>query len=1144
MLLLALPETALADPEILLDGSEAATAQILKQEFGHDSRQTGGTFFLENYFTTQGQPGAGLRLEAVLAGQSLGQSELTVRYSSTLVPAASRLEGSLPALQMVVQLQKSELLVHGLAVRFSENKDLDELGVSGKDLLIPIGVYEALPEALDVAQAIDAGAKNLDGSFSTLVKGRLTGTCGPEFAGVSSAEACGDAALDCGFESLVDASVVTVTCARRHFNPAQALGAAQRIPGCLITAAQDDGLARRIETFIACIGSATLPPAGPPGFAACMSLGLYGPFSRLLDCELCGLDCRCGGFGDCPESQELEIFGRANGLCPGEQVALKAICKGSDWSHESSTMLYKGDQGGAWQPFIFPQSAPCYAHDPVVGGAGYQTRAIAYLLEGKVQMQPGFEPTPEVDRPCTPPLIGEDIDPTTLFRAAFNCYPSGPCPEDDTEPPTTHPIFAKLKKVDPLNLGRPWTVSAHVGGQNSTGIPPEGIPLAPNVDKLLIPAAPLGSSFSITATANMPDVECSVNPASGAVSGAVHALVTCVEKQGLTQTPYGIANLPALDFPGEVEDLVPQICVSEQQSTTQPRLCPNPFMCLQPLPPLPQVPCYCDETVVLSTYRCNTDFFPSVLGGGHFTIEGPRLSATSPNVAQPGLPVFTAELDITDTDGLSTLLVFDGSQLLETIDLGAATTFSMVHEISAADLGSGEHRIQYVAFDSGGVPVAAVPGAPSGLYFLVTVEEDSSAGPPTLVVEYQGSTLDFDDGVWLGTTPEGQTGSTKQLTLTNSGGEPLDVEVTVTDPAVEIVQDVTTVAPGHEKPLRLRLTGSTAGTVDSFLYLNHNAPNHPVQEPFRVSLYGDVVPLTGCAADQTGPVVSLTTPEADAVVPQGPVDLLASATDDSGVANVIFLLDGSVLAEDPTLPYQAQWYATPGLYSFQVRAFDSCGNSSLSQPVPVLVTLSCDAPLDPPSVEIFAPAVGTRRPPGWTAIRATADSLAGIDSVEFFYRLTGSSIWQNLGIDVDISNGEWSRGRGWEEGDWQVQAEATDSCGNSAQSPIFPLTVAYDCSVPSPPSVDIFAPSDGATRPVGWTAIRATATSSNRVSSVEFFYRAAGSSTWQGLGVDSEISNGEWSRGRSWPAGDWQVKAEATDYCTSQMSDIVGFTAQ
>jgi len=149
-----------------------------------------------------------------------------------------------------------------------------------------------------------------------------------------------------------------------------------------------------------------------------------------------------------------------------------------------------------------------------------------------------------------------------------------------------------------------------------------------------------------------------------------------------------------------------------------------------------------------------------------------------------------------------------------------------------------------------------------------------------------------------------------------------------------------------------------------------------------------------------------------------------------------------------------------------------------------------------------------------------------------------------MGTDLEISNGEWSRGRGWAEGDWQIRAQATDSCGNQAFSEVFPLNVAYDCNASVPgPIVEIFAPTTAATRPVGWTAIRASAASSNRVGSVEFWYRQSGTAAWQSLGVDSEISNAEWSRGRAWPAGDWEVKAEATDACAKVgASSVVQFT--
>lgn len=1151
LLALNLPSVALADSEALLDGSAAATRTILESEFKTSTRQTGGLFFLESFFQAQGQPGEEITLEAVLNGQSLGESRLTVRYGGTLQLALAEggASGSgFPTMQLVVELESSGLIVHGMAFRFPGDSHLVELGLAHETLLIPIAIYKNLRDALEAAESVAAGSRGLDGAFSTSVTGRSAGGCGPDFDNVTSASDCTAAAFSCSSDPLFDAVGITLACAARHFSAeayAQWIAGLNAIQECVDDAREQEGVENQLLEFSRCLGLA-FPPGNVPGFVGCLTLGLYEPFSELLDCSLCSGDCQCGRFGDCPSGQELTIYGRASGLCPGEQVQMRAACSTDHWTHRSSGLIYKAEQNSDFAAFNFPESSPCYAYEPFVGGPDLQTH-VAVTLEGVVEMQPGKPETPGVGRECTPPVIEEEIHPTTLIQAGFHCYSDEPC---DTG---TFPISAYLSNVDPLGNGSFWTVSATLtltGGPAGPSVPGSPIQLTEYQSTVLNEEAPAGSHFSIRVTPDALGIDCWVVPAGGTVDEAISARVTCIDNNGLANVPWGPANLPRLDFPGEVSDDqigIPQICFATTSHESSPQVpCSNPYTCPQPLPPLPPVnPCYCDGTTTITEWRCNKVFFPSIPGTGFFTVNGPRLAASSPNVAQPGLPVLSVDLEVADPNGLSKLFVFDGTDLLEIVDLGGASQVSWRHQISAEDLGAGEHLMQYVAFDSGGAPVSGAPGAPNGVYLVATVQPTSTTGPATLEVVYQGSPLAFDDAVWLGSTPEGVAGPTRQLTLVNHGGESLNVGVTVTDSTIEVVRDVTTVAPGAQQGLRLRLTGETGGPVSSYVYLDHDAPDHPVQDPMRFALYGDVVPVGGCAADNAGPAVTLSSHQPGDVVPQGPLDFEASASDESGVANVVFLLDGIEIGQDPTLPYQAPWTAVPGTYSMEARAVDACGNTAFSGPVEILVALSCEAPLDPPSAEIFAPSAGTRRPPGWTAIRAYATSLAGIDSVEFTYRPSGSSVWQSMGVDVEIYDGEWSRGRSWPEGDWEVRATAMDACGNQGESQVLPLDVSYDCSgAAGPPSVEIFAPAEGATRPVGWTAVRADASSSNRVSSVEFFYREDGSSAWLSLGEDTEVNQGEWSRGRSWPAGDWQVKAEAFDFCGSATSDVVSFTVQ
>ncbi|WP_224240075.1 extracellular catalytic domain type 1 short-chain-length polyhydroxyalkanoate depolymerase [Hyalangium gracile] len=103
------------------------------------------------------------------------------------------------------------------------------------------------------------------------------------------------------------------------------------------------------------------------------------------------------------------------------------------------------------------------------------------------------------------------------------------------------------------------------------------------------------------------------------------------------------------------------------------------------------------------------------------------------------------------------------------------------------------------------------------------------------------------------------------------------------------------------------------------------------------------VTVTGGISDTTPPTVSLTFPTAGSTV-AGAVDITATASDDTGVTKVEFLVDGAVVGQGVSArqagPYAFTWnttaYAT-GSHSLQARASDAAGNTALSATVSVTV---------------------------------------------------------------------------------------------------------------------------------------------------------------------------------------------------------------
>jgi peptidoglycan/xylan/chitin deacetylase (PgdA/CDA1 family) len=95
--------------------------------------------------------------------------------------------------------------------------------------------------------------------------------------------------------------------------------------------------------------------------------------------------------------------------------------------------------------------------------------------------------------------------------------------------------------------------------------------------------------------------------------------------------------------------------------------------------------------------------------------------------------------------------------------------------------------------------------------------------------------------------------------------------------------------------------------------------------------------------DTVAPSVAVTSPTAGAQFKRGTVvDLAAAASDTgSGVARVVFAVDGTQLATDTTAPYQYIWNtrkASPGQHTVTAIAYDVAGNSTTSPTVTVSIT--------------------------------------------------------------------------------------------------------------------------------------------------------------------------------------------------------------
>lgn len=129
--------------------------------------------------------------------------------------------------------------------------------------------------------------------------------------------------------------------------------------------------------------------------------------------------------------------------------------------------------------------------------------------------------------------------------------------------------------------------------------------------------------------------------------------------------------------------------------------------------------------------------------------------------------------------------------------------------------------------------------------------------------------------------------------------------------------------------------GNLANAIQANMYFaEFDEPDH--NPPFVVIGTGDG---GGTGEDTTAPTVSITSP-ADGATVSGTITVAADATDDVGVAQVDFYLDGALVASDTTSPYEWSWDTTTaadGSHALDADATDTSGNVGSAATVSVTV---------------------------------------------------------------------------------------------------------------------------------------------------------------------------------------------------------------
>jgi hypothetical protein len=225
--------------------------------------------------------------------------------------------------------------------------------------------------------------------------------------------------------------------------------------------------------------------------------------------------------------------------------------------------------------------------------------------------------------------------------------------------------------------------------------------------------------------------------------------------------------------------------------------------------------------------------------------------------------------------------------------------------------------------------------------------------------------------------------------------------------------------------------------------------------------------------DSTAPTVALETP-ADGVTVGGIVALLATASDEVGVAGVQFRVDGALVGTEDTIsPYQVLWNtvaAGNGPHTVTAVARDVNGHTTTTS-AGVIVVNDTTAP----TVALTNPASGATVGGSVTLAAAAADD-AGVVSVLFL--LDGMAIGAADTAPFELT---WTTGA-IANGTHTVTAVASDAAGNQSTAASVSVTVANDTAAPT---VALTNPAAGATLS-GVATLAATASDDVGIVAVQF----------------------------------------------------------
>jgi peptidoglycan/xylan/chitin deacetylase (PgdA/CDA1 family) len=455
---------------------------------------------------------------------------------------------------------------------------------------------------------------------------------------------------------------------------------------------------------------------------------------------------------------------------------------------------------------------------------------------------------------------------------------------------------------------------------------------------------------------------------------------------------------------------------------------------------------------------------------------------------------------------------------------GSGTNTSTFTLTSDAADGAVAQRIDVTSFTSGARRLVSrqdlgscAPAIFPGHSYTVTASYHATT-PPRFTVYYRTSSggwvwfaqsplLPVSDGYVTGTyttpaLPAVATAISAGLSIYDVGSITMDAfvlsDADTTPPAVSIDQpgDGATVAG----VVTLSATASDAGGVDHVDFLVDGSVVGTARGPFAIAwdsttVADAVVGLTARAVDLAGntslstsrlitianappldttpPVVALTAP-GDGTLGHGTLALIATASDDTAVDHVDFLVDDLLVGSADAPPYQVAWdssHTGDGRVAITARATDTSGNATVSAPAHVTIDNTA------PTVSITAPADGATLA---GVVAVAVDASDGV--VELF--VSGTSIGAVASPPYQLA---WDT-TAVSDGPHALTAVATDAAGNQTTAGIS-VTLANGGGPDTTPPVTTIT-CDGATCGTGFAnhpvTVALAATDAGGVAAIRF----------------------------------------------------------